>query len=452
MQNHFLLGICVGEAFAEYCLLNDNKIVSTKRAYLSRENLKNSLSQFMAEHSDKKIAKAAVSLRVSEKLLDYKLNGAVAHITTEGFEHWLNLNLNPLSTFTTQNLQFSVRERLLADGSVDIALKIEDLKAIAQKIREQKTDKVCLHFLHASLNPVHQEMAYNFLAAEGFEVFLPEKTDNADEVSRWKRNSLKATVTSLFNDLKKEIQEALQESIKAEDIYFLNAAGEFSQNANHNPIAGLTAAYSALAMCSRKTESDILYLGLEHFVLISPQKWSNQWQTNWGCIENKHVAIRKLAIQPTLAIDLNAFQYFDFTDQSEGWEPGPMFLGRAQKATLLDLWAENAKLAKIDGLQDRITAAGIQRFKNTLLTLSKISRSHDKEVSHVSKELLSLAIQQLAMESLLFRERKNLIITGPLADLFGNAFKKDRHATIKNDDFALSHSVALLGQSLLNPS
>ncbi|MBO9668645.1 MAG: hydantoin utilization protein, partial [Bdellovibrio sp.] len=86
MQNSFMLGVSVGESFAEYCLLEGSKTLAAKRAYLSRENLKNSLQQFISTQKDKKISKAFISLRISEKLLDYKLSGAVAHLTTEGFE------------------------------------------------------------------------------------------------------------------------------------------------------------------------------------------------------------------------------------------------------------------------------------------------------------------------------------------------------------------------------
>ncbi len=449
MQNRFLLGVSVGESFAEYCLLEGTKAVATKRAYLSRENLKNSLQQFISVHSDKKISKAAISLRVPAKLLDYKLNGAIAHITTEGFEHWLDLHKCTKTSLTISDLQFSLRERIQADGKISTPLAMDELEAIAAKLLLLETKKVCLHLLHASLNPTHEIAAKNFLTEKGFEVFTPEKTDNADEVSRWRKNALNATVAGLFSDLKKDILEALQNSVEAENIHYLAAHGEFVQDVEKNSVASLAASYSALALVQKNTTRDVLYLGLETFVLISAKNWKTHWMSPWGDIENKHIGFRELAIQPTLQIGLNAFHHFDFTKESEGWEPGPMFLGRGQRGTLLDLWSENAKLAKTDGLQDRVTAAGVQRFKNSMFALSKASRVQDKELPGVTKELQSLAIQKLAMESLMFREGKEILVTGPLADMFSNGFKKDSKATIETDEFAQSRAVALLGQSLL---
>lgn len=457
MQNRFLLGVSVGESFAEYCLLEGTEVLATKRAYLSRESLKNSLQLFLSDHSDKKIAKAAVTLRVSTKLLDYKLNGAIAHITTEGFAHWLDLHkcteTSPRLSLTLSDLQFSLRERVQANGQISIPLAISDLETIAAKLQLLNTKRVCLHLLHASLNPTHEMAAKNFLSSKGFEVFIPEKTDNADEVSRWKKNALNATVAGLFSDLKKDLQETLQNFVAAENIHYLTAQGEFVQDVEKNSVASLAAAYSALALAQNLAQNnsarDILYLGLESFVLISSKNWKTLWASPWGDIENKHVGFRELAIQPTLEIALNAFQHFDFNSVSEGWEPGPMFLGRGQKIALLDLWSEHPKLAKTEGLQDRVTAAGVQRFKNSMFALSRASRMQNKELPHVTKELQSLAMQKLAMESLLFRHDKNLLVTGPLADIFANGFKKDSTATIEVDEFALSRSLALLGQSLL---
>ncbi|QDK36999.1 hydantoinase/oxoprolinase N-terminal domain-containing protein [Bdellovibrio sp. NC01] len=442
-----ILGVSVGESFAEYCVLDGAETVATKRAYLSRENLKNSLQQFISTHSDKKISKAAVSLRVPEKLLDFKLNGAVAHITTEGFEHWLDLHNSTNNTLTTAELQFSLRERVQADGKISLPLAMDELEAIAAKLEMMQTKKVCVHLLHSAINPTHQTAVTNFLTAKGFEVFVPEKTDNADEVTRWRKNSLNATVAGLFSELKKEIAAALQNVVAESDIHFLTGDGTFTQDIEKNSIASLSAGYAALALAHKK--SDVLYMGLEGFVLISGNAWKNQWLSPWGAVESKHVSYKELTIQPTLPITLNAFHHFDFDTEPESWDPGPMFLGRGQKATLIDLWADNAKLTKLDGLQDRTVAAGVQKFKNSMFALSKVSNTREKELPSLSKELQSLAIQKIAMEAVMFRHSKELLITGPLVELFANGFKKDTKASVDTNEFALSRAVALLGQSAL---
>ncbi|WP_374032290.1 hypothetical protein [Bdellovibrio bacteriovorus] len=129
-----------------------------------------------------------------------------------------------------------------------------------------------------------------------------------------------------------------------------------------------------------------------------------------------------------------------------------MFLGRGQKMSLLDLWSENPKLSKLEGLEDRVSAQGIQRFKTSLLTLSKISTFKDNDFNHLTKELQSLSVQRLAVESFLQRDQQKLLVTGPLAALFANIFKKDPHTTVAADEFCESAATALWGMKALKES
>ncbi|WP_413944232.1 hydantoinase/oxoprolinase N-terminal domain-containing protein [Bdellovibrio sp. HCB-162] len=445
MQKSFLLGVSVGESFAEYALLSDSKPVAQKRVYLSRENLKQSLQQFVTENADNKPQSVFVSLRLPKKLLDYNLSGAVAHITTDGFEHWLDV-CEKSETLTNKDLLFSIHERVLADGKVDVPLKLEDLEAIAAKLQMMDCKKVCLHFLHSSTNPVHLKQAQEFLAGKGLEVFVPEKTDNPHEVTRWNKNALNATISGVFSERKEEILKALDGVVAEKDIHFLTSSGKlFSEDKNQH-IGSLFSASTAVGLeLGAKDGADILYLGLESFHLISANTWSSSWQSAWGPVEVPHLKSKELGIQPTLGIALNSFGRFDFASHQEGWEPGPMFLGRGQKPSLLDLWAENAKLAKLQGLEDRFSAQGIQRFKNSLFALSKISQTRDSDLGHLTKEMQSLSLQRLAMEAYLQRQTKKLIVAGPLASVFANAFKKDPHTTVHTEDFSESQAVALRG-------
>ncbi len=446
MQNRFLLGISVGESFAEFSLLSGDEPLAHKRIFLARENLKSSLQQFLAEHHDKVPQKVFISLRFSEKLLDQRFSGAIAQVTTEGFENWLNLRREPKFSLNNKDLSFAVNERVRADGSVEKSLDIAELEAIATKLQLVQCKKICLYFLHSNTNPLHINTARSFFLEKGFEVFTPERTDNSDEVSRWNKNSLNAAISGVIEELQKDLAEALN-SIPSENIHYVSSEGKlFERDAKDNPLSSLFSLYTALAQTyATKDASDILYLGLESFVLISGNKWNKIWQSPWGETEVSHPWVTKLKLQPTSGLDLNVFERVDFLSRNEGWEPGPMFLGRGQKLTLLDLWSENTKLAKVPGLEDRIAASGVQRFKNSLLALSKISRNHNNDQSHVIKDLQSLAIQRMALQSRLDRQNERIVVTGPLAEIFGNAFKKDKKAKVVPQAFTDATATALMG-------
>lgn len=450
MQKSFLLGVSVGESFAEYTLLSHSKPVAQKRAYLARESLKQSLQQFLAEHQESKPQQAFVSMRLPRKLLNFQFSGAVAHITTAGFEHWLNISSSGTRELTNKDLLFSVRERTLADGTIETPLDLEELEAIAEKIKLLGGKKVCLHFLHSATYPANLEKARAFLLAKSIEVFVPENSDSPDEVRRWNKNALNATISGVMADRKLEIMGALESTLPAENIHFLDSSGKLLPSTAPHEIGSLFASSTALGLIlSGSEKSDVLYLGLENFLLISGSEWVTTWASPWGPVDVPHLNSKELGIQPTSGITLNSFGRFDFASEQEGWEPGPMFMGRGQKLSLLDLWAENSKLAKVHGLEDRLSPQGIQRFKNSFYTLSKISKSRDNEVSHLTKGMQSLALQRLAIEAVLHRQRKKMIVTGPLAPVFANVFKKDPYTVIDNQEFSESQATALWGSKAL---
>ncbi|XGC81703.1 hydantoin utilization protein [Bdellovibrio bacteriovorus] len=449
MQNRFVLGVSVGESFAEYSLLSGEEALAQKRVYLSRENLKTSLTQFLAEQKQKP-EHVFVSLRLPKKLLDYRFGGAVAHLTTEGFENWLDVCGTKHAALTNKDLIFSINERVLANGTIEAPLKIEDLEAISAKLSLVDCKKICLHFLHSNKNPSHLMQAQQFFTEKGLEVFVPDNADGA-ETERWNKNALNATMSSLFEERKKEVLEAC-EGIPAEKIYFLSSSGKLI-NSKNEALESLFAATTAMGMVlGADKNTDVLYLGLENFWLISGQQWKESWNSAWGDVALKHLQFDELGIQPTLGISLNSFNRFDFNTTQEGWEPGPMFLGRGQKSCLLDLWAENTKLAKTAGLEDRLVPQGITRFKNSLFALSKISKIRDNEVTTITKELQSLSMHRLAMESYLKRKSKKLLVTGPLANVFANVFKKDAQTSVDVKDFAESTATAVFGMKTLEAS
>lgn len=454
MQKSVQLGVSVGESFAEYTLLSNSEPIAQKRVYLAREGLKQSLSQFISVNLENKPHQAFVSLRLPKKLLDFELSGAVAHIATEGFEHWLNLSNKGARPLTDANLLFSIQERVRADGTIETPINLEQLESIAEKIKMMDSKKVCLHFLHSPINPENLKKAQAFLLEKGLEVFTPENSDSADEVKRWNKNALSATISGIYSESKAEIHEALQGTLTKDQIYFISSSGKLtSENKSEDPsqeINNLFSAYTAIGTVFGGSEkSDILYLGLENFLLISGSEWVQTWSSPWGDVEVPHLKTVEIGIQPTSGITLNGFGRFDFSTTQEGWEPGPMFMGRGQKLSLLDLWAENSKLARVPGLEDRLSPQGIQRFKNAFYTLSKLSKAENNEVSQLSKGLQSLAMQRLAIEAVLHRQRKKMIVTGPLASVFANVFKKDPYSVINNQEFSESYATAIWGAQVL---
>jgi N-methylhydantoinase A len=249
--------------------------------------------------------------------------------------------------------------------------------------------------------------------------------------------------------MKKDIYTALTEVLSPDDIYFMDSRGKLFQNETSEQVGSMLSSFSALGHHFAQQDADVLYLGLEGFHLISSHTWQTSWKSPWGDLDVQHKKTRPLLIQPTLGIKVNDFGHFDFSSQGEGWEPGPMFLGRGQKMTLIDFWSENPKFTKTQGLCERISAQGVTRFKNAVMALTKISKNRDADHAHVTKQLQSLAMQKLAMEAYLHRCSEKLVVAGPLASVFANAFKKDANTSLHEDEYIESRAIALCGAMAL---
>ncbi len=458
MQKKIVLGVSVGESFAEISLFQnpasftEAQVLGQKRSYLPRESLKSSLQSFLAQHQATPPEFAVFSLRFLEKILDYRLGGSVAQIVTAGFENWIRLRSQntALPALSSSELIFPVQERMTAQGKIEKILEESELQAIAEKLKTTECKRVCIHFLHAPTNPAHEIQAAEFFKAQGFEVFVPEKSGGEDEVSRWRKNTLNASVSGTFQELKEQIIEATQGILSAEKIFFLGSQGEVFQDESTSRLSTMFAVNSAMAkVLGAPQQKDVLYLGLEKFVLISGKEWRSTWPSAWGLVECSLPESRELALQPTAGLEINFFEHLDFSTKVESWEPGPMIMGRGQKPTLIDLWSESSEIQELEGLKDRVAAQGQQRFKNTLMTLWKSCRQKNVDMDKMTTQLRRLSAQTVLLETLLHQKTESVIVAGPLAPLFKDALKKDKNLQLLNQDFIESRVTAIAGAKAL---
>ncbi len=113
-------------------------------------------------------------------------------------------------------------------------------------------------------------------------MFAPEKSDMSNEVARWNKNFLNATASSVLADLKKDLQGVLETALPVEKIYFLNSQGK-SPVQKVLPLSVIFSATTALGLALLgKEQSDVLYLGLEGFHLISATQWNSTWKSALG--------------------------------------------------------------------------------------------------------------------------------------------------------------------------
>ncbi|MBC7370513.1 MAG: hypothetical protein H7326_03050 [Bdellovibrionaceae bacterium] len=427
-DSEVILALYVGESFAEVHLSQNNKELHFHRWYLGKDGLKGGIIKFLQEKSVGPIAKAIVASRFPEKILSYRLGGSVAVLTTKGFENWpgsrqpANAKAGSLSSM---DLLFSVDERTGASG---ITEKIPDEKEIAEileKLKAKQAKRVCLHFLNATQNPANQNAVKAKLIEAGFEVFTPEASrPPLDEAATWRKNILNASLSGTFEEIQEEINLALKDHLpEGQRALFVSGEGQLFDKENQHRLSSIWGASQMWARnIKRKDKFEILYLGLEMFALLNPTKSDLNWISPWGPVRSQRIKNHVLCLQPTTPIELTPWTELAFAKTSVGYEPGPIFMGRGQVPTMLDLWGADTE--GIRGLDERRTAQGLQKFKNQLWALNKSTGQPLDTEEAVPLSLRQLALQKMAADIILHAESKSLVCMGALAPLFGAALKR----------------------------
>ena len=123
-----------------------------------------------------------------------------ALITTAGFRDSLeiayehrfeqyDLYMERPAPLVERDLRLEVPERLAADGSVLLDLDETALLALTDVLRAQRIDAVAISFLHAYVNPAHEERARDLLAAAMPDLAITLSSEVCREIREYERTS-----------------------------------------------------------------------------------------------------------------------------------------------------------------------------------------------------------------------------------------------------------------------
>ncbi len=382
------LGLHLGVSFAELSLIDSHTYEpkAYQRIYLPRLSLKNALQKFLQKNSEHSVEKIFMASNHVEKLAPFRLGGSTAHLITSGWENtgWLSQStqnsiknlLNRPPAVQSQDLIFSVKERISTSGQIVSDLDTEYISQVAAKMKLMEVKRVCVHFLNSQKNPAHLNQACEILRSQGFEVF-DMKFDTDLDLEKSRRLSLSAAVASTWDDIKQELSacEIPAFILTSQGFRPLSEAVDPLEN-----LAGLDNIWDHF-----KTQN-IVYLGLESFFQVSPQKKKNIWQSPWGAVFRPHPHKQILQTQPGSPVQLNFWNELDFEKSCESFEPGPMAFGRGQKLMAFDLFFD--EMSKQPELSDWLAPTASSKITSNLTALSKNSKDHrgPQDVANYLKE------------------------------------------------------------------
>lgn len=369
-----ILGLHLGVSFAELSLIDSHTYepIAHQRVYLPRLSLKNALQKFVQKNPGHSIEKIFLASNHVEKLAPFRLGGSTAHLVTDGWENtgWLSQRLDKSLSrppaVQSQDLIFAAKERVSSSGQIICPLDTEYVQQIAAKLKMMEVKRVCVHFLNSKKNPLHAEQATAIMKEQGFEVYNLQLDSDLD-IEKSRRLSLSAAMAGTWEDIKTELTAETESPpvfvLTSEGFKELSSATDSLEN-----LSGLDYLWDHFR------SQNIVYLGLENFFQVFPQKKKTLWNSPWGTIYRPHSEKRVLGTQPSSPIQLNFWNELDFEATAESFEPGPMSFGRGQKLMAFDLYFD--EMSKQPELNDWLAANASNKINSNLTALSKSSKDN----------------------------------------------------------------------------
>ncbi len=451
------IGIWLGDSFAEISAMTGEKPAphfSTIRWLHSKKSLAETLRETLSKiRTNNSSATGEIHLATSraEMSVARRQGSEPAALVTSGFESWARLwprkasaapSLRTERTWfpTSSDKIFGVEERLLADGTIERALKNEELEVLLAKLELLKTKEIAICFLHADRFPAHEKQAAEFFRGRGFNVIASHELPHASQLTEAER--IRRTVESAFAEtLVHEDLESLRNILRDEkledawSIRFWSTDGLTDSPSAASVRGGVEAAIAKAV----PTEFELSYFfGLEEF--LGFQKRPD------GSLETY-----LLPVQPTCQIGASAWPFPSWTAIDRGYEPGPMLFGKSHQLTLLDiLFVRDHLKGDIEGFSERVQAKASARILEALFTLGKNLAEPGRravDAKDIAEDLESGLVERLSMD-LCFRLSKpsKVFVAGPLASSLIPLLERRRSDVTFVVDPELTVSTAALGQ------
>ncbi|HEX9878836.1 MAG TPA: hydantoinase/oxoprolinase family protein [Candidatus Binatia bacterium] len=178
-----LVGVDTGGTFTDFIFLYENR-VAVHKVPSTPDNPARAVIEGLSEIAGE-VAPLGVTYgtTVATNALLERKGARLAWITTRGFEDLIEIGrqtrpelyaLEPkkASPLVPRSLRVGVRERVLGDGRVLLALSARELTRVREWLRSRRVGAVAVGFLHAYRNPAHEKAVARKLRGLGLPVSL----------------------------------------------------------------------------------------------------------------------------------------------------------------------------------------------------------------------------------------------------------------------------------------
>jgi N-methylhydantoinase A len=155
-----------------------------------------------------------------------------------------NLRMTPPAPLVPRRLRLPVKERIRADGSVEIPLELVSLQAAVDSLRDADVQSVAICFLHAWRNPAHEEQAAAIVREQLPSVYVTTSFEVLPQIKEFERFSTtvaNAAVGPVIRNYLGRLQSRLQEAGYAGELLVILSHGGVASVAEATRLAAGTA-------------------------------------------------------------------------------------------------------------------------------------------------------------------------------------------------------------------
>ena len=446
--DHQKIFIHWGDCFVESCVCPYSKRDSSaveSRYFYNPKNDPKLLDQILDFYHDEKNPRdIVIEARFLERYFSFSLGGSVAQIYLDPLlksqEHFFLQKLEPTS---------SVIEKAPALGSSLLEVEFDpdnlspqdEMKLSLESLKSKGARRVVIHGETAPATLDSFQKIKGLCADLGLETF--PRTAQELGAERSFKNLIDACIFGRLSEFNEHMSQRLSLKKNVSSLYYVTRWGlkKFDEILPSDLIGAAESYYEKIL--SENKIDFILDMGLEKIVLINGAH-RNDLSSSALSLASLIPGRENLITQLLNPVELDHNQEASMGEDPLSFEPGPMFLGRGQKLTVLDCFLHRAvseQQAPFDN-QDieniflsKDCNSKYRRIEITLKTLAKNSNNSSRTASEFRDCILQQFIEGLLSElSLHVPASAQGIVIGPMASLI---FPQNQARKVESRRFTL---------------
>ena len=198
------VAVDIGGTFTDLVLHEGGRLVATTKTLTTypdpSDGVATGITELLSEWSRDAVAEVVHGTTLVSNALIERRGSAIALLTTKGFRDVLttgkeqrydmyDLFIEMPEPLVPRQRRYGIDERVLADGTVDRAMRPEEVRSLVPALREAGVEAVAISFLHAYRHPEHERAAALALQQEWPDLPVTLSSDVSPEVGEFHRTS-----------------------------------------------------------------------------------------------------------------------------------------------------------------------------------------------------------------------------------------------------------------------